>query len=536
MNNTSSSSGEEEEENEEVYYVRSPNSSVKSDYYSTVTETPTPTITTTSKGSSPIHVYPLSQISTPQKPTLVTTGSNSSSSSSGNDGLNQDEFVNIRLSCDKNFTKGEVSPIFVGVDNNQESVSDDETPTINNSKNGGFLQRFLSIILVCAIAFFMATTAELSQFIVGDSYRQPYTLVFFNTLFLMFSFPIELVVLRISISKKRRGYKSTYTEYDPNESFFQTFKNQFTDLGAGNTGMSSTNDSSTSTPQPSGHTFKKTALCSFFLSILFVGLNYIWMSALPMTSVSTSTALYQSATVFVFIFSIFILKEKITILKTIPVVLFIAGVIGITLADNQSKSSTDDNQYPNSTLGDVLMLISALLWGFYEVLTTKFFGDANRTVVNTFIGLVGFFNLLFGIPMIAILHVSGAEPFAWPTVKVFGMLVLNGFLGFGLNYLINWGLTVTSPLFIRSGELMAIPATLFFDIIFKHVLFPLISLPGFLLIVAGFIMSIFLESRHIKEKQLLQQQQLQQQAEQQKSKQTKLSSEKDTTEMNELYL
>jgi len=425
---------------------------------------------------------------------------------------------------DKNITKGEVSPIIQS--NTGSTNQDDEhihTPQTN------FLKKFLSIFLVCAIAFFMATTAELSQFIVSDSYKQPYTLVFFNTLFLMISFPIELVVLKISITKKKRGFKSTYTEYDPNESFFQTFKNQFTDIGSLNNNTTTTTTDSNGQLKK-GHTFKKVAICSFFLSILFVGLNYIWMSALPMTEVSTSTALYQSATVFVFIFSIFILKEKVTILKTIPVILFIAGVIGITVADSRSKTEESEANYPNSTLGDILMIISAALWAVYEVLTTKFFSDANRTVVNTFIGLVGFFNLLFGIPMILILNATGAEPFTFPTVKIFGMLALNGFMGFGLNYLINWGLSITSPLFIRSGELMAIPATLLFDILFKHIFFPLIALPGFILIIAGFVMSIFLESKTIKEKELLEHQQ-QQQQQQQTSKH-----HHEDNEMNTLYL
>lgn len=173
------------------------------------------------------------------------------------------------------------------------------------------------------------------------------------------------------------------------------------------------------------------------------------------------------------------------------------GIVGIAI----TTVGTSKGEYPHAIKGEILMIISAAMWGLYEVLTSKFIGDANRTIVHTYMGLIAFVNLILGIPVIVILNVTNFEPFSVPSISVFGMLLLNAFVGFSVNYLINWGLSVTSPLFVRSGELMVIVATLLFDIIIKHMKLPLLALPGYSLIVIGFILSVYIESRDIKQQQ-----------------------------------
>ncbi|KAF2073726.1 hypothetical protein CYY_004959 [Polysphondylium violaceum] len=399
-----------------------------------------------------------------------------------------------------------------------DNIVNEETPIL--AKNGtateiqeeklSFAQRFLGIFIVISIMLFMVSTAELSQHIVGNSYQQPFMIIYFNTMYLMFSIPIELVVMKIGLIKEKskknnkinnNTYKSINDDDDNssvdsngdsgnswNDSLWTRYKKQFqVEISLDENGKQ----------VQKGTSVKRVLVTSFFMCILFVTLNYIWMMGLPLLEVGTSSALYQSATIFVFFFSIIILKEKITVLKVIPVVLFIAGVVGITIAESRSKAQ--DSEYPRATLGIALMLVSASLWGLYEVLTNKFFGQANRTVVNTFIGLVGFYNMFLGIPVIAVLNAIKFEILTFPSPTVFGMLVINGFLGFGLNYLINWGLSVTSPLFVRSGELMSIPCAIVFDIVFKHVSFPLVAIPGFLLVCGGFVLSLYVENKHNKE-------------------------------------
>jgi len=59
--------------------------------------------------------------------------------------------------------------------------------------------------------------------------------------------------------------------------------------------------------------------------------GYTWFASLPLTSVSANTAIYNSSAAFVFIFSIFLVKESITVLKVIAVVVATGGVIIVSL-------------------------------------------------------------------------------------------------------------------------------------------------------------------------------------------------------------
>ncbi|KAM9979820.1 hypothetical protein ACTFIZ_006054 [Dictyostelium cf. discoideum] len=380
--------------------------------------------------------------------------------------------------------------------------------------------KFLGIIIVFLITLFMATSAELSQFIVSSDYKAPFTIIWFSTIILSFSLVIEFILLKIELMKERKdglkinfddvkhidyninssisgscNYEINYTKQD---TLFQRFQSKFkVERGSINAETGETINT--------GITFKKLFIISIPMSILFVGLNWIWMLAISMTEVSISTALYQSASVFCFFLSIIILKEKVKILKTISVIIFMGGIVGIAIA----TIGTSKGEYPHAIKGEILMIISAAMWGLYEVLTSKFIGDANRTIVHTYMGLIAFVNLILGIPVIVILNITKFEPFSLPSASVFGMLLLNALVGFSVNYLINWGLSVTSPLFVRSGELMVIVATLLFDIIIKHMKLPLLALPGYSLIVIGFILSVYIESRDIKQQQQQQQQQQQ---------------------------
>ncbi|KAN0029681.1 hypothetical protein ACTA71_007816 [Dictyostelium dimigraforme] len=399
----------------------------------------------------------------------------------------------------------------------------------NNREDGKKKNKFLGIIIVFLITLFMATSAELSQFIVSGDYKAPFTIIWFSTIILSFSLVIEVILLKIELIKERKdGLKISFDNvkhidyninssisgscnYELNEqkqdSLLQRFQSKFKVERKTNPENGET--------ITTGITFKKLVIVSIPMSILFVGLNWIWMLAISMTEVSISTALYQSASVFCFFLSIIILKEKVKILKTISVIIFMGGIVGIAI----TTVGTSRGEYPNAIKGEILMIISAAMWGLYEVLTSKFIGDANRTIVHTYMGLIAFVNLILGIPVIAILNVTNFEPFSLPSPSVFGMLLLNALVGFSVNYLINWGLSVTSPLFVRSGELMVIVATLLFDIIVKHMKFPLLAIPGYSLIVIGFILSVYIESKDIKQQQ--QQQQQQQQKEKENNEETK---------------
>lgn len=67
-------------------------------------------------------------------------------------------------------------------------------------------------------------------------------------------------------------------------------------------------------------------------------------------SISANTAIYQSSSALVFIFSIFILRERVTLLKILSVCLTVAGVALVSVFSNMQD---DQPPFSNGTQWDV---------------------------------------------------------------------------------------------------------------------------------------------------------------------------------------
>ncbi|EGG24939.1 hypothetical protein DFA_03184 [Cavenderia fasciculata] len=356
----------------------------------------------------------------------------------------------------------------------------DQSNTNNNvkyQKRQLLKKRIIGLSIVLLITTVNTTSSELSQYILVNDYYKPFLMIYYNMIWLILALPIELAV-----------FYGKHIKNNSNEPLIQSLHREFL--------------------IDNKVTLKTVAWVTFLMSILYTGLNYIWILGLPLTEVSTSNALFQSATIYVFFLSIWILKEKPTILKSVSVIFFIAGVVGILLADR--ASSVGAYEFPDAVKGDIMMVAAAALYGVWQVLTAKFLVDKNRTMVHSYIGLMGFWCLLFGIPVLLALHYSGYETFEMPTTsRSAGLISVSAFLTFTANYLINWGLSLVSPLAVRGAELLIIPATLLFDIFVKKVVFPAISIPGFLFIIFGFLIMMFVENIQLKRRQRTKHQQQQ---------------------------
>ncbi|EAL61474.1 hypothetical protein DDB_G0291888 [Dictyostelium discoideum AX4] len=384
---------------------------------------------------------------------------------------------------------------------NNDNINNNNNTIISNKiikeNKKGDRNKFLGIIIVILITIFQTGFSELSSFVVTGDYNSPFMIGWFNTIFLLFSFLIEFILIKFELNKEKKELLNINNEPpQKQDTILKRFKSKFKNQ------IIFDNETGAETISPNGITLKKLIIISIPITILYIILNWLWVLSLSMTETSIATALYQSATVFCFFLSIIILKEKIRILKSLSILIFMGGLVGIVVATTTTTTDGDD-KFPNAILGDILMIVSAFLWGLYEVLTSKFIGDANRTIVNTYMGLIGLFNLIIGIPIIIILNFIKFELFKIPDSYTFIMILVNAIVGFSVLYLIVWGLSVTSPLFVRSGELMTIPSTLIFDILFKKMKLPLLAIPGYILIVIGFVLSVFIESRQIKKKEKL---------------------------------
>eukprot|EP00299_Pterocystis_sp_00344_P013503 c6622_g1_i1.p1 GENE.c6622_g1_i1~~c6622_g1_i1.p1 ORF type:complete len:296 (-),score=13.82 c6622_g1_i1:46-933(-) len=223
------------------------------------------------------------------------------------------------------------------------------------------------------------------------------------------------------------------------------------------------------------------------VSILAFFAGYSWYLSLHITIPSANNAIYQSSCAFVFVFSVLLLKEKVTLPKILAVIVAIGGVLLVTLFHSKGNVTVHDRP-----IGYVLVLVSTCLYALYEVLA-KLYGPhsvGKRDQLKNaclLLGLIGFFNFILLWPGIFLLHFTGLEEFSWPSdPKTVRLMILNMFLDTMFNWFLLFGLALSSPLFISIGSMLVIPASLTTDAMIHSVHPSLGVIFGCLLIALAF--------------------------------------------------
>lgn len=200
----------------------------------------------------------------------------------------------------------------------------------------------------------------------------------------------------------------------------------------------------------------------FFLSIVFYVLwivaNYLYIFALQLMNASDVTAIFSSVNAFVFIFSIFVLKEKINLMKSASVFFSIFGIVLIALANAE---------FEGTAKGIIFTLISAISAALYKVYLKKLLGDPDLIVTNMFLGCLGLVNIFLVWPVVLILIKTGVENLEYDSIP-WPMLVLSALISFIFNLLINFGIAYTYPLFISIGTIVGIPLNIIIDILINE--------------------------------------------------------------------
>jgi hypothetical protein len=95
-----------------------------------------------------------------------------------------------------------------------------------------------------------------------------------------------------------------------------------------------------------------------------------------------------------------------------------------------------------------------------------------------------------------ILDVTGAERFEWPGGgATTAVLVVSAATTIGFNYFLNWGIVLSTPLFMRVTTACAIPASFVLDIVLIGVTVNWIRIGGAVLVLVGFFMFSVVQHR-----------------------------------------
>lgn len=160
-----------------------------------------------------------------------------------------------------------------------------------------------------------------------------------------------------------------------------------------------------------------------------------WYVAVDLTTASDLTAIYNCSAFFAYAFSIPLLHEKVRWSKILAVGVAIAGVLVVAYGDTTpakhggksgggtggDKTPPEANEASNRALGNLVIGVGSVLYGFYEVLYKKVACPPDgcspgrgMIFANTFGSLIGSFTLLVLWIPIPILHFLGLETFELP--------------------------------------------------------------------------------------------------------------------------
>ncbi|KAL1297486.1 hypothetical protein AAFC00_005007 [Neodothiora populina] len=236
-----------------------------------------------------------------------------------------------------------------------------------------------------------------------------------------------------------------------------------------------------------------------------------WYVAVDLTTASDLTAIYNCSAFFAYAFAIPMLHEKLKWSKIFAVGVAIVGVLVVAYGDSSpskhgSKSgggaggpdAPDKDEASNRALGNIVIGVGSVLYGFYEVLYKKVAcppegcsPGRGMIFANTFGSMIGVFTLcVLWIP-IPILHYTGIEPFALPRGEAAWMLFISVLANatFSGSFLVL--ISLTSPVLSSVAALL----TIFLVAVVDQLLPPPLNSPlsgaavaGGVLIIAAFLL------------------------------------------------
>lgn len=218
-------------------------------------------------------------------------------------------------------------------------------------------------------------------------------------------------------------------------------------------------------------TVRETAIFSSQFCILWFLANLLSNACLSYTSVSNSTILLSTSSFFTLIIGALFKIEVITTQKVLALVVSIIGLYLITVSSSAATNDTvnDASTYPNAWLGNMMALLSAVVYGIYTTLLKVCIGE-NESRINMylFFGFVGLFNIILLWPVITLFNFIGIETFELPgSLHVWAIVLINAGTTIISDFCWALAMLMTSPLVVTVGLSATIPLAIAGDMVLK---------------------------------------------------------------------
>lgn len=303
-------------------------------------------------------------------------------------------------------------------------------------------------VIVIGIALSWVGATQFAKSTFTNTFHAPWFVVWFSTAWMSVSFPVISVCYRLV---KGWGFLNSFRKA---ESIF------------GDRGLCP---------------YTLVTRCLPFV-ILWASCNYMYTRSLSVLSATDVTALFSSTPAFVFVLSLLLLKDEIFLWRRLLATLISIGGIVIIAYSNGFTGPT--------TTGVLLVVGSAVLAAMYKVTFKVFIGEGNIEQVSLFLTCLGLINLLCFWPILEAMYFTHYEHINWHHIP-WSYLCGSAALALLFNFLINFGIAFTYPLYISLGTVLGIPINAAVDAIWRGAPFFFLKGIGAVMIILGFfLMSI----------------------------------------------
>lgn len=219
---------------------------------------------------------------------------------------------------------------------------------------------------------------------------------------------------------------------------------------------------------------------SIKLELFLFGANMFGNFGLSLTDVGTSFVLLSTSIVFVFFFSLLILKDKFNLYKLALSLICFGGTFFIAADSNTGSKDT--------ILGYILLICGSSCNALYSVSTKKLY-DANIFGRWLIVYGIGGIVPLFFTPLFYILNWTNLEIFELPSLKVLGFLIVNALLeSVCVDYFFSKSFNYLHPLLVEVGFSISGPLGLIVNMIIFKIVQGFLFWGGALIIFVSFIL------------------------------------------------
>ncbi|KAB2071929.1 hypothetical protein ES319_A08G256500v1 [Gossypium barbadense] len=352
----------------------------------------------------------------------------------------------------------------------------------------------VGLVLIICVVIMWVTSAEVTQGVFED-YKHPFVVSYIGTSLLTLYLP--LAFFKDFLLKLLRGLQGpqnpSVQQDDKHRINLKTLPDHVIELGT----KEESNDIMESQKNDGMLSAMQVVAFGFCMAPIWFATEYLTNAALARTSVANTTLLSSTSGLFTLIFGAILGQDSINAVNVVSVVISITGVAMTAFGDtwwplNESKPITNNNEN-HVTVGNLLEMLSAMIYGLFSVLLKKFSGEQGEKVdMQKLFGYIGVFTFValwwLAWPLTAI----GIEPkFTFPrSTNLQEIIIINSFIGnFLSDYFWALGVVWTSPLVASLGVSLTIPIAVLEDMIIHGRQYSVIYMIGAAQVFMGFLIA-----------------------------------------------